>query len=258
MKVLGPALLALAILMIWNRVESGHYSGLVQQSGGADVSAAELKQAIARARTLPLGREFVKNHLWSGGWAFLKPRDSIYGTVIGTAIALLVAAGISMFVRRRVPHELRQLTPFAFAVAAYGVVLVAHILTGAIAAMRNPAFPTIGAEGWYFDAYRPVEAAFVAAVCVAAVPRRHTWLVVVAIIVALVGADVIGTTMLILPHWAGADGTFTATTYRAAVDAAPIHRYPALPLVFMLLEAVALFVAIVAARARRLSASIAY
>ncbi|HEY8183488.1 MAG TPA: hypothetical protein VII32_14695, partial [Thermoanaerobaculia bacterium] len=99
---------------------------------------------------------------------------------------------------------------------------------GAIAAIKDPKFPTIGAEGWYLDEMRTMEACLVAVVFGAAFSARR---VAQVSIVLLLIANVAGTLLLLLPHWAGYSGhEIGFDVYRGAIEAAPIHRFTALPL----------------------------
>ena len=103
-----------------------------------------------------------------------------------------------------------------------------HMLNGGIAAIKDPKFPTIGAEGWYLDEMRTMEACLVAVIIGAAFSSRRISQV---LIILLMVANLAGTMLLLLPHWAGYNGhEIGFDVYRGAIEAAPIHRFAALPL----------------------------
>jgi hypothetical protein len=105
------------------------------------------------------------------------------------------------------------------------------MVNGAIAAIKDPKFPTIGAEGWYLDEMRTMEACLVAVVIAAAVSERGARRFAQIFIIVLLIANVAGTLFLLLPHWAGYSGhEIGFDVYRNAIEAAPIHRFAALPL----------------------------
>ena len=223
-------------------------SGVIERTNVSTTSFGDVTQALARLRHLPVIRELVKNHLWSGGWGFLKPPDSFYAVAV---IAIVFAFAIAL-VRRRRPIA-RAIWPLVAVMAAYLLAMAVHMVNGAIAALKDPTFPTIGAEGWYLDEMRTMEACVIAAIAVAAISsvRRAAQLLIIMLIVV----NVAGTLFLLLPHWSGfGSGAAGFDVYRAAIEAAPIHRFAALPLLIAAGWLAALVCAItVAARSRRAS-----
>jgi hypothetical protein len=222
LAALGLPIVALGILLAWNQAASGHMSGVIERTTVSATTVEDVEKALARLRGLPVARELVKNHLWSGGWAFLKPPDALYAAVVIGIVVLIVIA----LVRRKKPIP-RTIWPLLTVIVAYLAAMAMHMLNGAIAAIKDPKFPTIGAEGWYLDEMRTMEACLVAVVFGAAFSARR---VAQISIVLLLIANVAGTLLLLLPHWAGYSGhEIGFDVYRGAVEAAPIHRFTALP-----------------------------
>jgi hypothetical protein len=228
-------MLTTAVLLGWNKEASGSFSGLIEATEGRGAGWGDLPAALERLRSLPVIRELVKNHLWSGGWGFVKPPDLVYG--IALIILMLCAALAFLSIRRRGAKldGLRLVQPFIMVVAVALLAQGYHIVTAAMAAIRSPGFPTIGAEGWYLDAFRPIEALLVAIVGAAAIPPRWTRAASAVLIACLAALDLMGTSILMLPNWAGfsAPGPLSAA-FRGAIAAAPIHRYAFVPLALAL------------------------
>ncbi len=223
---LGLPIAALGVLLAWNQAASGHMSGVIERTTVSSTTIEDVEKALARLRGLPVTRELVKNHLWSGGWAFLKPPDALYGVVVIAILALIVIALVSR--KKPIP---RAVWPLLAIIIAYLTAMALHMVNGAIAAIKDPKFPTIGAEGWYLDEMRTMEACIVAIVIGAAVSERGARRVAQIFIILLLIANVAGTVFLLLPHWAGYSGHEVGfDVYRGAIEAAPIHRLPALPL----------------------------
>lgn len=224
---IGLPIITTLILLAWNKVESGHVTGLIQQTSITAVTRADIGQALARMRSLPLLRELVKNHLWAGGWGFLKPPGFVYAiVVIGIALTLVIAT-----IKGR-PKMPRAAWPLAAVIVVYLAAMLFHMITGAIAAIHDPKFPTIGAEGWYLDEMRVMEAGLVAIVLAGAFNARRTSQ---ALIAACVIADIAGTLLLLIPHWGGAEPyAFSAATFAAAIQAAPVRKSIALPILIAL------------------------
>jgi hypothetical protein len=223
LAALGLPIVALAILLAWNQAASGHMSGVIERTTVSATTIDDIEKALARLRGLPVARELVKNHLWSGGWAFLKPPDALYAAVVIGIAALIVIA----LVRRKKPIS-RAIWPLLAVIVAYLAAMAMHMVNGAIAAIKDPKFPTIGAEGWYLDEMRTIEACLVAVVVGVAFSARR---VAQIFVILLLIANVAGTLLLLLPHWAGYSGhEIGFDVYRGAIEAAPIHRFPALPL----------------------------
>ena len=220
---LGVPLIALVILLAWNQAASGHMSGVIERTTVSATTLDDVEKALARLRGLPVARELMKNHLWSGGWGFLKPPDVVYAIAVIGIVAWIVVA----FVRRKEPFP-RAIWPLIAVIVAYLIAMFGHMLNGAIAAIKDPKFPTIGAEGWYLDEMRTMEACLIAVVVGASFsPRR----VAQVLIILLLIANVAGTVLLLLPHWAGYEAhAIGFDVYRGAIEAAPIRRLPALPL----------------------------
>ena len=230
LAALGVPLVALAALLAWNQAESGHMSGVIERTTVSATTLDDVKHAAQRLRGLPVIRELVKNHLWSGGWSFLKPPDAVYGV---TLIAIAACIAIAL-IRKQEPMS-RAVWPLVIVILAYLMAMAFHMLNGAVAALKDPNFPTIGAEGWYLDELRTIEAALIAVIVGAAVREHGARAVAQIAIVLLLIANVAGMLLLLLPHWGGYPGQAIGfDVYRSAIEAAPIRRSPALPLVIAL------------------------
>lgn len=247
LTALGLPMGALAVLLAWNHAQSGHMSGVIERTAVGVITVNDLERAWARLKALPVVSELVKNHLWCGGWGFVKPSGGVYVMVL-TVIGM--AAGTA-WLRRRRPLPSAS-WPLVLVIAAYLMAMTAHIVNGAIAAVKDPAFPTIGAEGWYLDETRPMEAALLALVACAALASGGVRLTSIASTTLLAGAGAAGTILLLLPHWGGVDGQrLGMDAFRAAVEAAPIRRFVSLPLAIVACWLTALIFAITEAWRRR-------
>lgn len=234
---------ATAVLAAWNHAASGSWSGLVQQSTLGRPSAGDVLAGLQRMRTLPLGRELVKNHLWCGGWGFVKPDDVTYAMIGGAFLVALAGTALIAWRRRSREPQFAPMVPLLAVSAAYLAAMFVHMLTGAIAAIKIPNFPTIGAEGWYLDELRLVEAALIAFVIARAFGARGVWRSATVLASALVVLDLTGLSKLMLPEWSGGDGL------SGAVDAAPVVMSPAIVVLLLGAYAIATGAAIAAARA---------
>src|SRR5260370_22100906 len=173
-------------------------SGVIERTSVSVTAIDDIEKALARLRGLPVTRELVKNHLWSGGWAFLKPPDAVYGVAVIGIVVLIVIA----LVRRKKPIP-RTVWPLLAVIGAYLIAMAGHMVNGAIAAIKDPKFPTIGAEGWYLDEMRTMEACLVAVVIAAAVSERGAPRAAQILLVVLLIANFPGTAVLVLPHSPG-------------------------------------------------------
>lgn len=202
---------AVAVLVLWNHSASGSYTGLIQSTVGGPATREQMVTAVRRMGSLPLARELVKNHLWSGGWGFVKPDDRVYVIVAAPLLAMMMFATVAAWRRRRSDGpDAAPLLPLIVVSAAYLAAFLVHMFTGALAAVRDPAFPTIGAEGWYLDELRIAEAALIAWLLARAVRLRAVPAVSAAIAVLLIALDAAGLFGLMLPRW-GALPVATAT-----------------------------------------------
>ncbi|HUP60143.1 MAG TPA: glycosyltransferase 87 family protein [Thermoanaerobaculia bacterium] len=245
-----PLVAALA-LMAWNKIESGTITGLVQETGLRPTTMDDVGKAIDRMRSLPLLRQSLKHHAWSGGWGFVMPPDRVYAVAAAILITAILAAVIAIRLRKRHVRAFRRAKLLIITFALLAGALVFHMFTGAIAAVKSPDFPTIGAEGWFFDMIRPIEAGLLAILFAAAIPARRTRFASQLIIMLIVFADLAGTTILMLPRWAGLDaGANVAAAFRGAIEAAPLQRFAALPLAFALLYFASNLTAAISARVK--------
>lgn len=240
---LGIPMIATAILAAWNHAASGSWSGLVQQSALGRPSLADVSAALQRMRTLPLGRELVKNHLWCGGWGFVKPDDATYAVLGGVLLLGFAACALVAMRRKRFDPPGAPLLPLIAVAAAYLAAMFVHMLTGAIAAIRIPGFPTIGAEGWYLDELRLVEATAIAFVIARAFGVRGVFRAAAIFSAVLLAIDLSGLSMLMLPQWSGGDGL------AGAVNAAPTVIAPSVVVGLLATYVIAAILALVNARA---------
>jgi hypothetical protein len=114
--------------------------------------------------------------------------------------------------------------PALIAVAvAYGFAMWGHMFNGVLARLHNPNFPLIGAEGWYLDEMRTIEAAVIAAIAAVIDVRRvaRTALIVLAL------ANLLGIAL-----------------YMAAMEAMPVRVNAVLPLALLMLALAAIALAI--------------
>jgi hypothetical protein len=120
--------------------------------------------------------------------------------------ALSVGGVLALFSARRrrrtVPGRSRWL-PLASLALFFSGAMFFHALAGAAAGRSVGRSPLAGAEGWYFDVLRPIEACAAAALLYAAIPARRTRLAIGVIVILLLAADAAGTFGLLLPRWAG-------------------------------------------------------
>ncbi len=234
--VVLPALL-IAPLLAWNTRECGNPFGLTYASQAHPPGLAAVVAQVPRLGLKSLAASWTINHLWSGGWEFLRPP----GAVSYAAAAAVLAAALSVLAwahrqRRPLPGRSRWM-PLGIAVASFVAAMLFHGLS-AQAAGR-----TAGGEGWYFDLLRPIEACAAAALLCVAVSPRRTRLAAGVCVAVLVAADSLGTYALLVTHWAGAvtpgwTPSAIRQTLALARDAAPVLFPPA---VAVLLAAVFLF-----------------
>lgn len=245
-----PLVAALA-LMAWNKAESGTITGLVQETGKRVTTMDDVAKALDRMRSLPLARQTLKHHAWSGGWGFVMPSDRVYAIASAILLASILAAALAVWLRKQHVRRFRRAKLLILTFVLLAGALAFHMFTGAIAAVKSPDFPTIGAEGWFFDMARPIEAGLLAILFTAAIPARRTRLASQLLIAVLAAVDVAGTTTLMLPRWAGLDaGANVVYAFRGAVEAAPLQRFPGLPLAFAIVWLAALIGAALNARVK--------
>ena len=219
---------AIGVLVAWNHAASGSYTGLVQQTVGGPATKEQMLAAVRRMGTIPLARELAKNHVWSGGWGFVKPGDRVYVAVATGFFAFLAIASIAAWRRRRVEQlDAAPLLPLVAVVAAYLAAFLVHMFTGALAAVRDPNFPTIGAEGWYLDELRVAEAAMIAWLLVRATRLALVPLLAATLPVVLIAADTVGLFRLMLPRWSGLSHSASWGELLAGAGAAAPMALPA-------------------------------
>ncbi len=231
-----PALL-IAPLLCWNEAASGSWSGITYASHGKHPGLL----AVAREwGSIDFGfffRYWIRNHLWSGGWEFLQPPAGLYGVIEAALVSAAVLAIVTAWLRgRSIPGRWRWLPLVSLGLFFLGAMFF-HVLQAAAEARTLGKPPFAGAEGWYFDLLRPVEACAAAALLCAALPSGRTRGAVAALVFLLAAADAAGTLGLLLPHWAGLPSAgWSPAAIRAAVggarQAAPL-LYP-LPLAALL------------------------
>lgn len=221
---LGLPIAATLVLFAWNAVDAGHLTGLAEfeHTQAGPVTLQQVWDGLSRMRPLALAFDTMRNHLWSGGWAFLRPPGWVYGTVLA-ALAVLAAVALA----RARPRGFRGAWPLAAVLASYLAAMAFHMAGAAVAAVRDRSFPPVGAEGWYLDETRVMEAALAALLLgVAFSPRR----VALGLGLACVAADLAGTLLLLAPVWGGAvPYAFSMATLGAAIAAAPLDLWPAVP-----------------------------
>lgn len=197
-----PALL-IAPLLIWNQAAAGSWSGITYALHGRHPSIAAVL-AEWKSVNLPFFfHHWIRTHLWAGGWEFLQPPEPVYLAIVA---ALLLAGAAALFCARRrrrtLPGRSRWL-PLGCLALFFLAAMLFHVLSASAAARAAGKPPVAGAEGWYFDLLRPIEACAAAALICAALPARRTRSTVAVVVLLLGAADAAGTFGLLLPRWAG-------------------------------------------------------
>jgi hypothetical protein len=230
-QAIGIPTLATAALLIWNKVGSGHISGIVEQSSSSPVTAADIGGAIRLLRSIPLTSEFARNHLWVGGWGFVKPPSGFYTAALLLLAAGLIAAIVAIALRGWRGRDPKRIYALGVVLVAFFGALAAHLFVGAIAAVRVPGSVTVGPGGWYLDEIRAMEVGIVAFFLAGATTLGGARRVGQLLIIACAACDAAGTMFLLLPRWAGFAGHFFSTSvYFQAIEAAPVRRVAILPL----------------------------
>ena len=221
----GFPVLMTVILVSWNKLSSGTFTGLAQSTAAMQSTPAQWLSAARHALTANYFQRLTMNHLWSGGWAFVQPSPQWY---VAAAVTMAALIGVARIARPKFPGDSRSNgagTRSLLPLIAFGCFFVAamlfHVLSGTVAARQVTGFPAIGAEGWYLDLLRPLEAMLVA-VIVARRGNPARWLSPV-LIALLVAVDGIATVSLLLPHWAGAGAGATSNNLlHQALISAPL------------------------------------
>jgi len=221
-EVLAIPAVAMAILLIWNKIGSGHLSGIVEQSYAGRTSGADIRAAFHLLRSIPLTSEFVRNHLWVGGWGFIKPPAIVYDIAL-----VLIAIGIVAIALKWRGGNMQLIAPLIAVLLAFLAALAAHLFAAAIGAVKTPGTVTVGPGGWYVDEIRAIELGIAAFFIAGATTPRSAVMIGRVLIVLCAIAVAAGVIFLLLPHWAGGGGD----VYRAAIDAAPVRRSLALPII---------------------------
>ncbi|HJT18315.1 MAG TPA: hypothetical protein VJ853_13035, partial [Thermoanaerobaculia bacterium] len=177
----------------------------------------------------------ARNHLWVGGWGFIKPPAAAYDIVL-----ILIAIAIIAIALRWRGGEIKSIVPLIAALVAFMIALVAHLFAAAIGAVKMPGAVTVGPGGWYVDEIRAIELGIAALFIAGATTPRSAAIIGRVLIVLCAVAIGAGVFFLLLPHWAGG----ATDVYRAAVDAAPVRRSLTLPIVMVVGWAVALLAAL--------------
>ena len=223
---------AAAIMLAWNKAGSGHFSGIIEQSYRGPVTRADLGAAIRLLRSIPLTSEFVHNHLWVGGWGFVKPPVAAYEAAEIVLIAGVVAVAALYAVRKKRIGDAAIVLPLMTAIVVFLIALAWHLLASAIGAVKAPGSVTVGPGGWYLDEIRAMEAGVISFFAAAATTRVEARIVARVLTLLCAIAIALGTIFLMLPHWAGeASHAIGWDGYRAAIDAAPVRLFVALPLI---------------------------
>ncbi len=219
----GLPLLATALLFAWNKSGTGHVTGFIEQSGMSALNVADVRNAVQYLRGIPLVPDFVRNHLWSGGWGFVKPSDRIYAIVVILLIAGATLAATSIVRRGWRAPSLRRTYALMVVVIAFAVAIFFHLISAAIGALRLPGSVTVGAAGWYFDEIRAMELGIIVLFLCAATRTREARRLGQLMIVVCATADLTGTIKLLLPRWGGYSGhPISVSVYRQALQAAPV------------------------------------
>lgn len=198
--LVGMPLLAVVTLFAWNRSASGSWTGLAEAT--ATTAEVPVMTGVRFVATANFWLQLASTHIWSGGWGFVQPSRAVYVLVI-----LLIGAtlAIAYATRRDGRRDGANLPLFGTIYAAFIAAIVVHAIKGALAKAANPAFPTIGAEGWYLDVLRPIEALALASVVGAL--RARAW--AIAVIASCAVADAAGSTLLLYPRWSGGASELT-------------------------------------------------
>jgi hypothetical protein len=246
-----------APLFVWNAAGSGNWSGVTYAVPGGRPG---LLAALAELPRLDLPfflREWVRNHLWAGGWGFLRPPDAVYAFVTVLLLAAAASAALAARARGRAIFGGRRWTSLGALVLLFAASMLLHVLSAAAAGRELGGPPLAGGEGWYFDVLRPIEAAAAAALLCAALPAGRTRAAAAVLCGGLLAADAAGTFGLLLPRWAGleAAGSSPAAIWQAASggrQAAPLLFPPwvALALAATVLAGAAALCALVPRAAR--------
>lgn len=211
-NLLGPALLsvvavpavALSVLMWWNWSASGSVTGLVEAVGSQEAGPVEYLRALFAPRLLEVIPPLIRNHLWAGGWGFVQPAKLLY------QIAFVIIGGLGVFLMLRIARRgsacaspARSLVLPLSITIIFTLAMVWHIASFTVAAQHDARFAGIGAEGWYFDAIRPVQAVIYSWVLCAASVISYRVVVVHLLILAL--GNIALTFGLMASRWAGGE-----------------------------------------------------
>lgn len=219
----APATMA-AILFAWNRAASGSWSGLVQAGALDGASATALLRSAADVSSFGYFGRLLENHLWSGGWGFVKPPWIVY--LIAVAAIAAIFAAVRLFGGE---SESENRSPFHRSIplmvlgAIFLLAMLYHATTGALASRLREDFPRIGAEGWYLDLLRPLEAAALAGLALSRRGTREAVWLGRSMLVILVVIDVAATLGLLIPAWSGSSSPWAVgSNLPHALAAAPL------------------------------------
>jgi len=197
-----PALL-IAPLFAWNTTASGVWSGITYNIFPLH---PDLSATLAQWRLLDIPlllRQWVRMHLWAGGWEFLQPPAGVYRAALASLGALSLAVlAAARWRGGKLPGGSRWLSLLSLVLFFIGAMFF-HALSAAAAGTLVGKPPLAGSEGWYFDVLRPIEACAAAALMLVAIPKDRTALATGLLLGLLILADAAGTFGLLLPHWAG-------------------------------------------------------
>lgn len=250
-KLLGPALLALvavpsvalSVLMWWNWSASGSITGLVEAVGSKGAEPGEYLRALFAPRVLEVIPPLMRNHLWAGGWGFVQPAKLMY------EIAFIAIGSLGVFLILRIARRgsvcvspaRRLVLPVSIAII-FALAMLWHIASFTVAAQQDARFAGIGAEGWYFDAIRPVQAVIYSWLWCAASVISYRLVVVHLLILTL--WNIALTFGLMASRWAGGE----LRGLRDLVIAAPLAISPWVVLALAVLFVASVLSAAVAAR----------
>jgi hypothetical protein len=221
---LGIPVAGSAPLFIWTRLATGSWTGLAEARAASRIVPADLVDAVTRVISPQYWRQLLETHLFSGGWAFVRAPDAAYIAAAIALGALVLAAQRRYGVRAPVVDRPAMLPLITFAVTFLAAVIY-HAITGTIAAKHTPGFPPIGAEGWYLDILRPVEAAGLGAALLI-VCRMRASLVAPAVVLTLAAVDLAAVFLLMIPQWSGGRLPLALSDIAAAAAAAPVEPPP--------------------------------
>lgn len=243
-------LVATAILFSWNYAASGTLTGLAETTA-TRYRLNDLVDGVATVFTLDWWQRLLEMHAWSGGWGFVKPSRSSYNAVLGTLLIVSLCGIVAALRDRGRRRELRRMLPLIAVAVAFVAAMIQHGVGGAIAAARVPGFPQIGAEGWYVDLLRPIEAALFAIVF-SSLLKHHAVRAASLLPPLLLALDLALTSSLMWRAWSGgAAGDSLYERFIRANDAAPLV-HPLIAALLLAATTASVMVAAVAAARLRL------